>query len=181
MDDANGGGGKDVRAGRDRLRVRRPFLRASEGRRASRPVRSVGLFLALVAGAPLADTPTPGDPAAGTALTEGRAASSDDAPPPAPPRGGMIPREALVDMVRAQSALLCSSEIFLGCMGFDGTTCRSLSESAIDRCLMTLPAEIDPDALDNASLEACPRTVYEKAGYREDAAGACLESALDPP
>ena len=156
-----------------------------ERRRTSRLVVPTGLWLALAAGTPIAETPAPDDPGAATPLAEsgaaGSGAASDDAPTPGPSRGGMIPREALVDMVRAQSGLLCSSEIFLGCMEFDGTTCRSLSEAAIDLCLMTLPAEIDPNALDNASLEACPRSVYEEAGYREDAAGACLESALDPP
>ena len=91
----------------------------------------------------------------------------------------MIPRAALVDMTRAQAGVICTSEIFLGCMGFDGRECLTLSESAIDQCLMTLPPEIDPTVLDNATLEACPREIYEEAGYEEAQAQTCFEKALE--
>ena len=97
------------------------------------------------------------------------------------PPGGMVPREALVDMARAQSNVICASERFLGCMGFDGRECLTLSEAAIDQCLMPLPPEIDPIELDTERLEACPRALYERAGYAEEDALVCLERALEAP
>jgi len=118
------------------------------------------------------------DEPAGTSSGGVEAESSDAAPSAGV---GLIPRDAIIDMTRAQSGVICSSEIFLGCMGFDGTTCLSLSESAIDRCLAPLPAEIDPATLDNATLESCPMAVYEEAGYGRLEADACFSKALDEP
>lgn len=91
-----------------------------------------------------------------------------------------IPRAALVDVARAQSGVICASGPFLACMGLDATECVALLETAIERCLLTLPEEIDPTGLDGSALEDCPRAVYEEAGHDEARALACLEEATGP-
>ena len=90
-----------------------------------------------------------------------------------------IPRAAIVDMTRAQTRVICTSEPFLSCMGFEARVCLALAEEAIDRCLMPLPPEIDPAGLDNATLEACPREVYAEAGYTEEKARPCFDAAVE--
>ena len=157
---------------------------AAAAREARRVATALGgLCLTFAVGTLVAQDDVCSDTSTDTVMDE-----SAPAPAPVPvsesapadePRGGMIPRDALVDMSRAQSRLLCSSEVFLGCMGFDGSMCLSLSEAAIEQCLMSLPAEIDPATLDNDSLEACPGELYAKAGYDERKAATCLEKALE--
>lgn|GEM_PF-2097423 len=93
-------------------------------------------------------------------------------------RGALIPRAAIVDMTRAQSRVICTSEVFLSCMEFDSTECLGLSESAIEQCLMPLPDSFDPTELDNETLEACPKALYEQAGYPEEKAAQCFEEAI---
>jgi len=93
-------------------------------------------------------------------------------------RGALIPRAAIVDMTRAQSRVICTSEVFLSCMEFDSTECLGLSESAIEQCLMPLPESFDPTELDNETLEACPKALYEQAGYPEEKAAQCFEEAI---
>lgn len=159
--------------------------RTADARRGARyAVAALGsLCLALGAGTLVAQDDTCSDTSTDTVVDESAPVpalrSVSESAPAGESRGGMIPRDALVDMSRAQSRLVCSSEIFLGCMGFDGSMCLSLSESAIEQCLMPLPAEIDPTTLDNETLEACPKAVYAKAGYDESRAASCLEKALD--
>ena len=94
-------------------------------------------------------------------------------------RDMLIPRAAIVDMTRAQSRVICTSEPFLDCMGFDSGECFTLAESAIERCLMPLPAEIDPTKLDSDTLEACPRELYAEAGYEEAQGNACFARAIE--
>ena len=115
---------------------------------------------------------------AATPLAPAGTATAQEPSTGAPPNV-TLPRAALVDMTRAQSRVICSSEPFLGCMGFDARECLALSESAIERCLMALPAEIDPTELDHATLEACPRKIYADAGYREAEARVCFEEAIE--
>lgn len=93
-------------------------------------------------------------------------------------RGALIPRAAIVDMTRAQSRVICTSEVFLSCMDFDSNECLGLSESAIEQCLMPLPASFDPTELDSETLEACPKALYEQAGYPEEKAAQCFEGAI---
>jgi len=93
--------------------------------------------------------------------------------------GEMIPRAALVNMANAQFNVLCNSEAFAGCMGFSQSECKRLSDSAIKQCLLPLPEEIDPDKLDNASLESCPKDVFAEAGYSEEKAGMCFDEAME--
>lgn len=94
-------------------------------------------------------------------------------------QGGLIPREAIVDLTRAQSRVICTSEPFLSCMGFEADECLALSEASIEQCLMTLPAEIDPMQLENETLESCPQLVYADAGYTEEKAAGCFEDAIE--
>ncbi len=84
----------------------------------------------------------------------------------------------LIKLSREQSAVLCGSEIYTQCMGFSADSCTSLSEKAIDMCLSSLPDTINLSQLDNDTLEACPRVVYEEAGYNEGKALACLQKAM---
>ena len=63
-------------------------------------------------------------------------------------------------------------------MGFDQNSCIELSEKAVQQCLMPLPDTIDLASLDNDAIEACPREVYEEAGYSEEKAQVCLQKAL---
>lgn len=91
----------------------------------------------------------------------------------------MLARELLVDMARSQFTVLCESEVFASCMGFTAKTCLVLSETAIDKCLMPLPKEIDPADLDNAALESCPKEVYAEAGFAEEQAGLCFDKAME--
>ena len=122
---------------------------------------AVGALAALLCGA----APLPaGDPPA----------TADGTPPE-----GLIPRDALVDTSRVRALSLCASEAYLGCMGIDGSRCRALSEAAIAQCLLPLPEAVDPTTLDGATLESCPRRVYERAGFDESTARACRERAFD--
>lgn len=117
-------------------------------------------------------TTTTNDETEGGEEAGSRAETADD------PRGALIPRAAIVDMTRAQSRVICTSDVFLGCMGFDSTECLDLSERAIDQCLMSLPPSFDPTKLDNETLEACPKALYEEAGYPEEKAAMCFEEAI---
>ncbi len=93
--------------------------------------------------------------------------------------GEIIPRAILIDMARGQYDVLCQSEVFAGCMGFSQSECKRLSDSAIQQCLLPLPEEIDPDKLDNAALESCPKDVFADAGYSEEKAGMCFDEAME--
>lgn len=92
----------------------------------------------------------------------------------------MIPRALLVDMARQQYSVLCQSEVFAQCMGFDTQQCLSLSEAAIRQCLLPLPEQINPEELDNSSLESCPTRLFAEAGFTEEMAGDCYDEAMKP-
>ena len=62
-------------------------------------------------------------------------------------------------------------------MEFTEEECLALSEEAIKQCLLPLPEKINPSELENDSIEACPKQVYEDAGYGDDKAKACLLEA----
>lgn len=115
----------------------------------------------------------------GAALALCLLATTSGAQEPPAPLSPPIPRAALVDVARAQSGVICASEPFLACMGFDADECVALSEAAIERCLLVLPEEIDPSTLDSAALEDCPRALYEEAGHEESRALACFEEAME--
>lgn len=89
----------------------------------------------------------------------------------------LLARELLVQMSRNQSSLLCGLNSFTECMNFSEKECLALSEQAIKQCLMPLPEKINPSELENYSIEACPKKVYEDAGYSDDKAQACLQEA----
>ena len=54
---------------------------------------------------------------------------------------------------------------------------RDRSEDAIKQCLVPLPERIALDQLDNELIEACPKQVYEDAGYTEEKAAQCFDQA----
>lgn len=64
-------------------------------------------------------------------------------------------------------------------MAFTEQQCIDLSEKAVEKCLQPLPERIDPAQLPNDAIEACPKQVYEDAGYPDEKAKACLEAALE--
>lgn len=86
----------------------------------------------------------------------------------------LLARELLVQMSRQQSSQLCSVKSFTECMAFTEKECLALSEQAIKQCLMPLPEKINPSELENDSIEACPKKVYEDAGFSDEKAKACL-------
>lgn len=90
-----------------------------------------------------------------------------------------IPRTMLEEMARSQYSTLCQSEAFASCMGFTTQSCMDLSESAIKQCLLPLPEEIPLEELENKALEACPKAVFEKAGFTEEKAGICFDKAME--
>ena len=90
-----------------------------------------------------------------------------------------LSKSVLIELSREQSKVLCSSEVFTSCMGFEQNSCIELSEKAVQQCLMPLPETIDLASLDNDAIEACPREVYEEAGYSEEKAQVCLQKALE--
>ena len=90
-----------------------------------------------------------------------------------------LSKSVLIELSREQSKVLCSSEVFTSCMGFEQNSCIELSEKAVQQCLMPLPDTIDLASLDNDAIEACPREVYEEAGYSEEKAQVCLQKALE--
>ena len=90
-----------------------------------------------------------------------------------------LSKSVLIELSREQSKVLCSSEVFTSCMGFEQNSCIELSEKAVQQCLMPLPDTIDLARLDNDAIEACPREVYEEAGYSEEKAQVCLQKALE--
>ncbi len=94
------------------------------------------------------------------------------------PGGDKISKDLLINLSREQSYLLCESEVFTSCMGFDKQTCFDLSEEAVQQCLAPLPDTIKIAELQNESLEACPQEVYAKAGYTDAKAQECLQEAL---
>ena len=104
----------------------------------------------------------------GTALLSGSIAQSKK----------LIPRSLLVDMARSQYTALCQSEAFAQCMGFTSEACLALSEEVVSQCLLPLPEEISPEALENSALEACPITIFSDAGYSEQQAEVCFDSAM---
>lgn len=93
--------------------------------------------------------------------------------------GDLIPRSLLVDMAQDQYSVLCNSETFTQCMGFSSTLCSELADSAIRQCLLSLPETIDPEELDNSSLESCPVGVFDDAGFSEEKAGMCFNEAME--
>ena len=86
----------------------------------------------------------------------------------------------LIKLSREQSAVLCTSEVFTQCMAFTTEQCLDLSEKAVEECLAPLPDTINLEELQNDVLEACPKEVYDKAGYSEDKALQCLQEAMKP-
>ena len=88
-----------------------------------------------------------------------------------------LARELLVQMSRNQSTMLCSIKSFTECMEFTEKECLALSEQAIEQCLLPLPEKIIMSELENDSIEACPKKVYEDAGYGDEKAKACLQKA----
>ncbi len=92
-----------------------------------------------------------------------------------------IPKYLLVKMAADNSNVLCSSEAFTQCMGFTAQRCVELGQEAIDTCLGPLPDSIDPEQLQNESLEACPRKVYDDAGFPEEKAEMCFQEVAGAP
>lgn len=90
-----------------------------------------------------------------------------------------IPKALLIGMALEQSAVLCASDAFTACMGFDEERCFSLARETVETCFGPLPDEIDPAALDPATLEACPLEVYANAGFDEDRAAKCVDEVGD--
>jgi hypothetical protein len=88
-----------------------------------------------------------------------------------------LARDLLVQMSRNQSGMLCSIKAFTDCMEFSEQQCVELSEQAIKQCLLPLPEKINMAELQNDSIEACPKQVYEDAGYTDEKAKACLVEA----
>lgn len=84
----------------------------------------------------------------------------------------------LIKLSREQSAVLCQSEVFTQCMAFTQEQCLELSEKAVEKCMGPLPDTINLADLQNETLEACPKEVYEKAGYAEEKAQQCLQEAM---
>ena len=105
----------------------------------------------------------------GTMLVAGSIAQSSET----------IPRAMLEEMARSQYSTLCQSEEFASCMGFTTQSCMDLSESAIKQCLLPLPEEIPLEELENDALEACPKAVFDKAGFTEEKAGICFDKAME--
>lgn len=89
-----------------------------------------------------------------------------------------IPKFLLIQLTRDQSATMCASDTFTQCMGFAPEICLKLAESAVETCLGPLPDEIDPQTLENSSLEMCPQKVYRDAGYTEEKAKVCFDLAM---
>ena len=87
-------------------------------------------------------------------------------------------KQLLIHLSREQSKVLCQSDVFTQCMGFNNSSCLDLSEKAVQQCLEPLPDTINLAELQNDSLEACPQQVYAKAGYPDEKAQACLQEAL---
>ena len=88
-----------------------------------------------------------------------------------------LSRTLLIKLSRDQYQTLCGSEVFTQCMGFSQQQCLSISEDAIKQCLVPLPERIALDQLDNELIEACPKQVYEDAGYTEEKAAQCFDQA----
>lgn len=93
--------------------------------------------------------------------------------------GDLIPRTLLIDMANDQYSVLCASPVFASCMGFTEPVCTRLADEAIKQCLQPLPETIDPEELDNSSLESCPIAVFEDAGFSEEKAGICFKEAME--
>lgn len=91
-----------------------------------------------------------------------------------------LSKQLLIQLSREQSNVLCQSDVFTQCMGFNKDTCLDLSEQAVQQCLEPLPETINLAELQNDSLEACPQKVYAEAGYSDEKAQACLQQALKP-
>ena len=85
---------------------------------------------------------------------------------------------SLIKLSRDQSAVLCQSKVFTQCMAFTEARCLELSEKALEKCMGPLPDTINLAELQNDTLEACPKEVYEKAGYAEEKAQQCLQEAM---
>jgi len=102
-------------------------------------------------------------------LCSGVLAQSDDT----------ISRQVLIDMAQSQYQTLCASETFARCMGFTGTQCTDLADSAIKQCLSPLPESILTEELDNEVVEACPAQVFADAGFTEDKAALCFDEAME--
>jgi len=90
-----------------------------------------------------------------------------------------LSRYLLIQMSRDQSSVLCGSKKFTQCMVFSEAQCLELSEKAIKKCLEPLPERIDPAQLQNEAIEACPRRVYDDAGFTDEKAKMCLEKAME--
>jgi len=93
--------------------------------------------------------------------------------------GNDIPKFVLIKLTRDQANAMCSSSAFTECMGFSAEKCVALSEEAIELCLAPLPDEINPETLQNSTLEACPQKIYQKEGFTEDKAKMCFAKGLE--
>ena len=89
-----------------------------------------------------------------------------------------ISKLLLIKMARENAGVLCRSEVFTECMGFTAVRCDELKDEAIDTCLGPLPDSINPAELQNDALEACPKQVYEDAGFPEKKAELCFDKAM---
>lgn len=85
----------------------------------------------------------------------------------------------LMKLSRDQSLVLCKSDVFTRCMGFEQSRCLQLAEEAVERCLGPLSDPIILSELQNETLEACPQSVYSEAGYTEKQAQVCMKKALE--
>lgn len=89
-----------------------------------------------------------------------------------------IPKFLLIKLTRDQASAMCSSEVFTQCMEFTEEKCSDLSEQAIELCLAPLPDEIDPETLQNSTLEECPQQIYKKENLSEEKAKMCFQKAM---
>ncbi len=89
-----------------------------------------------------------------------------------------IPKFLLIKLTRDQFSSMCGTPEFTQCMGFDEQQCLEISNKAIDTCLGPLPAAIDPTALENDALEACPQKVFNEAGFAEEKAKQCFAEVI---
>ena len=94
------------------------------------------------------------------------------------PAADKLSKQVLLQLSRDQSQVLCGSEVFTQCMGFDQTQCLAISEKALQKCLGPLPDTILLSELKNETLEACPQSVYTDEGYSDEKAQTCLQEAL---
>jgi len=88
-----------------------------------------------------------------------------------------IPKFVLMEMIRESNGLLCQSESFTQCMGFTVERCMELIDESIKACIAPLPDNINPEELQNATLEDCPEKVYSDAGFTKEKSEMCFANA----